>query len=356
MDGTKRPGARGRREFLVAAAGVGASAVAGCIGRSYEGARAGTDESDLTGNVTITGSSTVYPVTVAVAEEFQQRYAGVDVTVDSTGTGGGFKNHFCPGNSDVNGASRPITDGERENCASNGVEPVEFEVAGDALTVAVNEAADWVDCVTFDELAQIWGPDGAEQWSDVRDDWPDEPFELYGPASTSGTFDWFTENVVGEASSHRSDYEATEDDNIIVQGVEGSPYAMGYMGYAHFEENRDRLKGLEVAVEDRDNCTPPSLDNARSGDYPMARPLFVYPDAASVRENEQVAEFMRFYVENSATDLVKEIGYVPASEELREENLDKLRNILDGTTSTETRTATEGTNTTETNTTETTTP
>jgi phosphate transport system substrate-binding protein len=332
MAGTERPDSDSRRRFLAGAGAAGLAAVAGCVGRSHEGARYDSDDETLTGGITITGSSTVYPVSVAMAEEFQQEYAGVDVRVDSTGTGGGFKNHFCPGNSDVNGASRPIKESERQQCGDNGVEPFEFQVAGDALTVAVNENADWVDCITFDELAQIWGPNGAELWSDVRDDWPDEPFELYGPASTSGTFDWFTENVVGEANSHRGDYEATEDDNIVVQGIEGSRYAMGYLGFAHYEENHDRIKAVEVAEESLDNCAPPSLDNAKTGDYPMARPLFIYPDAASIRENEQVREFLEFYLTQSETDLVKQIGYVPSNAELAEENLTRLENVTDETT------------------------
>ncbi|WP_135828082.1 PstS family phosphate ABC transporter substrate-binding protein [Halorussus halobius] len=341
MGGTERPNSAARRRFLFAAAGTGATALGGCIGRSYDRARAGSGEGDLSGTVTVTGSSTVYPISVAASEEFQQRHAGVDVTVDSTGSGGGFRNHFCHGDSDVNGASRPIQDTETDQCAGNGVEPVEFQVASDALTVAVNEDADWVDCMTFDELARIWGPDGAQTWSDVREEWPDEPFELYAPASTSGTFDWFTENVVGEAGAHRSDYEATEDDNIIVQGVEGSQYAMGYLGFAHYEENSDRLKGVPVAEDESGDCTPPSLDAARTGAYPMARPLFVYPDAASLRENEQVAAFVRFYLEKSATDLVSQVGYVPASEDLRAENLEKLERVLDGrTTSATTDTST----------------
>ena len=325
----KRPGFDSRRRVLVGTGAAGLTAVAGCIGRSYQEARNGSSKATLSGDITVTGSSTVYPISVAMAEEFQQKYVGVSITVDSTGTGGGFKNHFCPGNSDINGASRPIKDSEIEHCGSNGVEPVEFQVAGDALTVAVNEAADWVDCVTFDELAQIWGPDGAEKWSDVRDDWPDEEFELYGPASTSGTFDWFTANVVGEADSHRSDYEATEDDNRIISGIEGSKMAMGYLGYAHYDENRDRVKAVEVAAEDRSNCTAPSLENAKSGDYPLARPLFIYPAKQSIREKDQVYQFLEFYLRKAESDLVKEIGYVPTSEELREKNLNKLEEVAE---------------------------
>ena len=321
-----------RRKFLAGALGVGVTATAGCIGRSYQGVRSGRDEDALSGNIIITGSSTVYPISVAMSEEFQQKYDGVDVTVDSTGTGGGFKNHFCPGNSDINGASRPIKDSEIEHCADNGVDPVEFQVAGDALTVAVNESADWVDCVTFDELAQIWGPNGAEKWSDVRDDWPDKPLELYGPASTSGTFDWFTANVIGEADAHRGDYEATEDDNRIISGIEGSKYAMGYLGYAHYDENRGRVKAVEIAKDDRSNCTAPSLENAKSGDYPLARPLFIYPAKQSIRQKDQVYQFLEFYLRKAETDLVKQIGYVPISKELRDENLKKLEAVADGRT------------------------
>ena len=343
----KEPSTAGsRRKFLLGAGAVGATALAGCIGgdggsESDDGGTTegsiddseatGTDSGsgDLSGSISITGSSTVYPVSVAMAEEFQKKHDGVEMSVDSTGSGGGFKNHFCPGNSDINGASRPIKDSEKEQCGDNDVEPVEFEVAGDALTVAVNNDADWVDSLTFDELAQIWGSDGAQKWSDVRDDWPDKEFELYGPASTSGTFDWFTENVVGEAGDHRSDYEATEEDNIIMQGIEGSEAAMGYFGYAYYKENSDHVKAVKIAEEDTSNAVKPSLDNAKSGDYPMARPLFVYPAKSSIQEKEQVHQFLQFYLEQAETDIVKEIGYVPTSQDLRDENLDKLQEVAD---------------------------
>jgi phosphate transport system substrate-binding protein len=324
-----------RRKFLVGAGAVGAAALAGCIGENGGGSEntettedtTGSGSQNLSGDITITGSSTVYPVSVAMAEEFQKKHSGVNISVDSTGTGGGFKNHFCPGNSDINGASRQITDSEKENCNSNGVTPKEFQIAADALTVVVNNEADWVDSMTFDELAQIWKPDGAQKWSDVRDDWPDEEIKLYGPASTSGTFDWFTEHVVGEAESHREDYEATEEDNIIVQGVEGSKYAMGYLGYAYYQENSDRVKAVDIAEEDLSNATEPSLDNAKSGDYPMARPLFIYAAAEAVKEKNQVYQFLEFYLQRAETDLVKQIGYVPTSQEQRDENLTKLKDI-----------------------------
>jgi phosphate transport system substrate-binding protein len=330
-----------RRKLLVSAGTVGVAAFAGCVGGSENGTNQNdgsedntdgnseqstedSEEQNLSGDITITGSSTVYPVSVAMAEEFQKKHSDLTISVDSTGSGGGFKNHFCPGNSDINGASRPIKDSEKEQCSKNDVKPVEFNIAGDALTVAVNKEADWVDSLTFDELAQIWGPEGAQKWSDVRDEWPDEEFELYGPASTSGTFDWFTENVVGEPGAHRSDYEATEEDNIIVKGIEGSESAMGYFGFAYYKENKDRVKAVKIAEEDKSEAVEPSLDNAKTGDYPMARPLFIYPAAKSIQEKTQVREFLRFYLEKAETDIVKQIGYVPSSEQQRDENLSKL--------------------------------
>jgi phosphate transport system substrate-binding protein len=305
-----------RRRVLGAAGGAVTLSLAGCLG--------GGD--GLTGEVVITGSSTVYPISNAMAEEFKRENPDVTVSVDSTGTGGGFENNFCPGNSDVNGASREITSAEQSNCQNNGVEPIEFEVGGDALTVAVNNENDWVDCVTEEELKQIWQPDGAELWSDVRDEWPDEPFELYGPASTSGTFDWFTENIIGEAGSHRDDYEASEDDNRLIQGIKGSQYAMGYFGYAYYMENQDSIKGL--AIDGGNGCSEPTLENAQAGNYPLARPLYIYVAKESLG-NEAVQEFVRFYIERTDSELVSDIGYVPVDESTRDENLDKLESAIE---------------------------
>jgi phosphate transport system substrate-binding protein len=316
-----------RRSFIASAGATSVVALAGCAentdGSGGGDGGGGSGEGSLSGEVISTGSSTVFPVSDAIAQAFMEEHPDVNVTVDSTGSGGGFENHFCPGDSDINGASRPITDAEMENCTSNGVDPVEFEVARDAVTMAVNNEADWVDCMTFDEMSQIWREDGAEMWSDVRDEWPDEPFDLYGPASTSGTYDWFDETVIGEEHSHTSDHEPTEDDNLIVQGIEDSAHAMGYFGYAYYIENSDRVKAVEVKAEEGDECTAPSLENAKDGSYPMARPLFIYPSEQAL-EREEVAAFMEFYIEQSETDLVGDIGYVPASEQLRDDNLEKL--------------------------------
>ena len=309
-----------RRNFLGAAGGAAALSLAGCLG-----GQVGGDE--LSGEVVIKGSSTVFPISDAMAEAFMED-RDVNVTVDSTGSGGGFENHFCPGDADINGASRPIKPAEEELCADNGVEPVEFEIAGDALTMAVSPDNDWVDCLTFDEMAQIWREDGAETWADVNPEWPDEEFVLYGPDTTSGTFDWFTENVVGEAGDHRTDYEPTEDDNKIVEGLEADEYAIGYFGYAYYAENADRVKALDVAESEGDECAEPSLENAKDGSYPMARPLYIYASEESIRR-DAVYEFLEFYLEEAETDTVSDIGYVPSSEQQRDENLATLEEIAE---------------------------
>jgi len=323
-----------RRDFLAATGSAGVLAIAGCTEETDANNESDGDDGNgmddggsLSGEVVITGSSTVFPISDAMAELFMEDHPDVNVTVDSTGSGGGFENHFCPGNSDINGASRPIKDAEMENCQGNGVEPVEFHIAGDALTMAVNNDADWVDSMTFDELSQIWREDGAQMWSDVRDEWPDEELELFGPASTSGTYDWFNENVVGEDYNHTAQHEPTEEDNLIVQGIQDSPYAMGYFGYAYYNQNSDAVKAVDIAAEAGDEPTEPSLANAKDGSYPMARPLFIYPAESSIKNKEQVYEFLSFYLEQAETDIVQEIGYVPSSEEMRDENLSTLDEI-----------------------------
>ncbi|MFC6837057.1 PstS family phosphate ABC transporter substrate-binding protein [Halomarina ordinaria] len=323
-----------RRKFIAASGTAGALALAGCTQQNTGGGGGGDDNGSgngsgggsLSGEVIITGSSTVFPVSNEFAELFMDEHPDVNVTVDSTGSGGGFENNFCPGDSDINGASRPITDEEVENCESNDVTPVEFQVASDALTVAVNNEADWVDSMTFDELSQIWRDDGAQMWSDVRDDWPDEELELFGPASTSGTYDWFNENVIGEDYQHTAEHEPTEEDNLIVQGIQDSQYAMGYFGYAYYSENEDSVKAVEIREEEGDDPVAPSLDAASEGTYPLARPLFIYASEAAA-EREEVAAFLEFYIENSGNDTVAEIGYVPAGDDVIEENMETLEEI-----------------------------
>jgi len=319
-----------RRRFLTSSGAIGALALAGCTQNTSRGNDGGSTDSGsdgLSGQVIIKGSSTVFPISDAMAEEFMEEHGNVNVTVDSTGSGGGFENWFCPGDSDINGASRPISDAEIEQCSGNDVEPVEFEIAGDALTVAVNNDADWVDCMTFDELRQIWSDEaGVTNWSDVRDEWPDMEIERYGPASTSGTFDYFNENVVGEDTEHTTEYQPTEEDETIVKGIRDNEGGIGYFGFAYYNSNSEAVKAVEVKAEEGDECTPPSLANAKDGSYPLARPLFIYA-AESALQREEVYEFIQFYLEQAETDLVQDIGYVPSSAEQRDENLEKLDEI-----------------------------
>jgi phosphate transport system substrate-binding protein len=326
-----------RRRFLSASAGASGAAIAGCLqenpgarpdggGDGGGGVDSGTGE--LSGAVEISGSSTVFPLAEAMAEEFKKRHPGVEFDVRSTGSGGGFKNFFCQVDTHLNNASREIKESELENCRSNGVNPVELQVATDALTVVVNNEADFVDCVTVEELRQIWKPDGAERWSDVRDDWPDEEFELYGAATTSGTFDYFTEAIMGEADAHREDYSATEKDRQIVQGVQGSRYAMGYSGFSYYYNNLDQVKALEI--DDGDGCYEPSLETASNGNYqPLSRPLFTYPAKEALRD-PAVREFARFWVRNTTNDKIvaERVGYVPNTEATKNQILGRLETAI----------------------------
>lgn len=297
------------------------------VGACGGGQDAGTGEETLSGEIKIAGSSTVYPISTAVAEEYQKRHPNVSVSVSSTGTGGGFGNFFCRGKTDVNDASRPIKDSEVQQCRRNGVEPVELRVATDALTVVVNNANDWAQCMTVEELRRVWRPDDpARTWSDVRADWPENKLELYGAASTSGTFDYFTEVIMGEEDAHRSDYQPTEHDNVIVQAVAGSKHAMGYFGFAYYSQNTDRVKA--VAVDDGDGCVEPSLKNAQAGKYtPLSRPLFIYVSESALRDQPQVRDFVRYYLEKSATKLIEQVGYVPVTESIMRRNRDRIEGL-----------------------------
>ncbi|MFC6718724.1 PstS family phosphate ABC transporter substrate-binding protein [Natrialbaceae archaeon GCM10025810] len=306
-----------RRTFIAATGAAGILSVAGCTETESGGDGGGG------GEVIVTGSSTVFPISDTMAERFMEENDEINVTVDSTGSGGGFENNFCPGDSDINGASRPIKSEEEESCSGNDVNPIEFQIASDALTMAVSPDNNFVDQITYEEMAEIWKEDGAETWADVNSDWPDEEFVLFGPDTTSGTFDWFTENVVGEGGNHRDDYEPTEDDNTIVQGISDNEYAIGYFGYSYYAENEDRLKALEVS-EDGDEFVAPSLEAAESGDYPMARPLFIYANEESIGD-EPVYDFLEYYLDNSdASFIADDIGYVPSSSDQVDENLSTL--------------------------------
>jgi phosphate transport system substrate-binding protein len=261
--------------------------------------------------VKIDGSSTVYPVTEAVAEEFQKAKKGaVNVTVGISGTGGGFKK-FCRGEIDISDASRPILKKEMEDCKANGVQYIELPVAYDALTVVVHPQNDWVKSLTVAELKKMWEPAAQGKvmtWKDVNPAWPGEPLKLFGPGADSGTFDYFTEAAVGKSKSSRGDFTASEDDNVLVQGVSRDKNALGYFGFAYYVENKDRLKA--VPIDGGKGPVLPSPQTVENGTYtPMSRPIFIYVNAKAL-EKPHIAEFVQFYLEN-APKLVAEVKYVP---------------------------------------------
>lgn len=272
----------------------------------------------------------MFPLATAMAERFQSQHPQVNVNIQSTGSGGGFTNQFCPGQTDFNNASRPIQSQEEQQCESNGVTPVEFTVATDALTVIVNNDADWVDSLTVEQLRSIWSAESPPaRWSDIDSSWPNEPLELFGPTDASGTYDYFIEAIIGEEGpGHRQDYSATEQDRTIVRGVEGSQYAMGYLGFAYYSENTGAVKAL--AIDDGDGPVEPSLETAKSGEYaPLARPLFTYAKQESLSE-PRVAEFARFWLENSTNQeiVADEVGYVPLDESEQSEMLNRLNGAV----------------------------
>ncbi len=288
----------------------------------------GTSEGSMvTGTITIAGSSTVYPISVAVAEEFNRIHPNVEIPVQSTGTGGGFKNFFIPGKTDINDASRPIKESEIESSRENGIEPIELTVATDAITVVVSPQADFIDCITVEELSQIWRPENpARKWSDVNPSWPAEDIELYGPTAASGTFDYFTDEIVGEEGSSRSDYQGTEQDNTIVQAVSRSKFALGYFGMAYYLENKDKVKALKI--DNGNGCVAPDMDTAKSGKYtPLSRPIFIYVSDQALKRPE-IQEFVNFYIEQTSTELISQVGYVPLDEETKNANLAKLKEVM----------------------------
>ena len=274
--------------------------------------------------VKIDGSSTVFPVTEAVAEEFQKAKRGaVNVTVGISGTGGGFKK-FCRGETDVANASRPILKKEMDDCAKAGIRYYEMPIAYDALTVMVNPQNAFIKSMSVAELKKIWEP-GAQgkinSWKDVNPAWPDQKIKLYGAGSDSGTFDYFTEAIVGKAKSSRGDYTASEDDNVLVQGISGDKGALGYFGFAYYIENQKKLKA--VAIDGGKGPVAPTPENVDNGSYqPLSRPIFIYVSEKSL-EKPEVKEFVEFYMK-SAAPLVKEVKYIPLPAKAYTGNLEHL--------------------------------
>ncbi|MEO1133984.1 MAG: PstS family phosphate ABC transporter substrate-binding protein [Cyanobacteria bacterium J06639_1] len=262
----------------------------------------------LSGQVIVDGSSTVAPISIAAAENFQNQNSGVQVAVGTSGSGGGFKK-FCAGETDISNASRPIKQSEIDACAENGINFVEIPVAFDGLALVTNTANDWAECLTVDELNAMWNADAEgtiTDWSEVKSDYPSEPLALYAPGTDSGTFDYFNEAILDE-DDIRADFTPSEDDNVIVQGVAGSEGGFGFFGLAYYEENADKLN--LVAVDGGDGCVAPSTETVENGTYvPLARPLFIYVKTTSAAK-PQVKAFVDFYLGNAA-DLSSSVGYI----------------------------------------------
>lgn len=267
------------------------------------------DPLEVTGDIVTAGSSTVFPLSERMAERFQDEgYSGL-ITIDSIGSGAGFERFCVAGETDISNASRPIRESEVESCQAIGREPIEFRVGTDALAVTVSAENDFVTDVTMEELAQIFST--AETWADVRSDWPAEPILRYIPGTDSGTFDYFVEEVFEEDEEpilSASNLELSEDDNVLVQGILGSPNAVGFFGYAYYAENEDTLNTLAI------DGVEASGENVDNGTYPLARPLFIYSTASIMAEKPQVADFINFYLTH-VNEEVEDVGYFPASTE-----------------------------------------
>lgn len=312
-----------KRNALFASLLVLTVGVAACGGTATDTTTEATTEegaetaatSDLSGSILIDGSSTVYPIAEAMAEEFMVANPGVQVTVGTSGTGGGFEK-FCSGQTQISNASRAIKDEEAQKCADAGIEFIELPVATDALTVVVNPENDWAQCLTVEELNTIWAPEAqgtVTNWNQVRPDFPDAPLVLYGPGTDSGTFDYFTDEINGEEGASRGDYTASEDDNVLVTGVEGDVNALGYFGYAYYAENQDRLKAVEI--DGGEGCVAPSQEDVLNGTYvPLSRDLFIYVSKAALEE-PQVAAFVDFVLDPANRVLVDETGYVSMADD-----------------------------------------
>jgi phosphate transport system substrate-binding protein len=294
------------------------------------GQQQGQGDGQVAGPVLIDGSSTVEPLSSAAAELYQGENPDVNVTVGTSGTGGGFQK-FCNGETDISNASRPISDSERQQCQANGITFEELQVANDALTVVVNPANTWANCLSVEQLRTMWAPGSqVRSWNQVDPSFPAEPLGLFGAGADSGTFDYFTDEIVGEEGSSRTDYSPSENDNVTVQGVTGAPGALGYFGFSYFEENQQRLKALQV--DGGQGCVAPSAQTVQDGTYtPLGRPLFIYASDAGLRK-PQVQSFLEFYLQRN-DEIVQAAQFVPMTDQQKQDStakLDQLRQQAGG--------------------------
>jgi phosphate transport system substrate-binding protein len=308
----------GIRPLTIAAVmAVAALLVAGCGRSDTESASAGSGTqaagSNLSGKIEVDGSSTVGPFVTAGAEQFQAQNADVKVTVGISGTGGGFE-RFCAGETDISDASRPIKEDEEVPiCQKNGIEYTQLQIANDGIAVVVNKENDWATCLTVEQLKKIWGPDSkVDNWNQVDSSFPDEKLTLAGPGTDSGTFDFFTAEINGEEDASRTDYQATEDDNVIVQAVEGDKGGLGYFGLSYFEQNKENLN--DVQVDGGSGCVTPSSETVQDGSYtPLSRPLFIYVKDTSLQKPE-VKAFVQYLLDNEES-IAESALFVPMTDE-----------------------------------------
>lgn len=281
----------------------------------------------VSGEIKIDGSSTVYPITEAVAEEFRTAQPDVKVTVGISGTGGGFKK-FGRGEIDINDASRPIKDQEAAACKEINLNYVQLKIAFDGLVIVTNKENNWLKSITVAELKKIWEPEAQgkiTKWNQIRAEWPNEEFHLYGPGVASGTYDYFTESIVGKSGSSRGDFTASEDDNVLVQGVSGDKNGLAFFGLAYYEENKEKLS--LVSVDNGKGSVLPSIETVKNGTYaPLARPIFIYVSDVAVKKPE-VVEFVNFYLTNAST-LVPEVGYIALTNEEYQSETARFKGFL----------------------------
>ncbi len=307
--------------------------LAGCGGGG--GGQGSGGGGELSGQIAIEGSSTVQPISQAAAERFGQENPDVRITVGGAGTGDGFE-AFCAGETQISDASRPIEAEEIAACEESGTEFIELQVALDGISVVVNPENDFADALTMDQLNQLWEPDSqVNQWSQLDPSWPAEDIALFGPGTESGTFDFFTEVVNGEEGASRTDYQGSEDDNVLVEGVAGDPNALGYFGFSYYQNNQERVRAL--SIDGGDGPVEPTVETIASGEYPLSRPLFIYVSVQALEENPALEEFVTFYLaEENLNELVEAANYVPQpdsmSQEVRQRFEDRVTGVGGGET------------------------
>tara|TARA_B100000131_G_scaffold144890_1_gene140927 strand:+ start:5997 stop:6947 length:951 start_codon:yes stop_codon:yes gene_type:complete len=297
-------------------------AIIGCSSEEIS-STSNSDTVPLTGTVEVDGSSTVAPVSEAVAEEFKKQFPKTNVLVGVSGSGGGFK-RFVIGETDISNASRDIKPSEAEKAKANGIDFAELRIGMDGLSVMVNTKNTFVDCLTTAELKKIWEPGSLiNNWNEIRSSFPDQKLRLYGPGTDSGTFEFFTHEINGQSGASRDDYTMSEDDNVVVQGISGDQNSLGYFGYAYYEANKDKLK--VIGIDSGEGCIVPSAETIDDASYkPLTRPLYIYVNKSSYTNKKVVKEFVDFYMQEAGA-LTAEVGYVPLKDEEYKANLDKVK-------------------------------